>query len=287
MIRTLKLLVITKAFSLYHQVSRSNCQQPHRPHPLLHGQEYQQFPQPFYVPSGTSLLGDFISLDIEEKSLFSFAHIQSSALFSRYAQKIELDYDGKFSDELIAQHRAYVTAAIFSSVAFLEAQINEFFTGVNDVHLKSNFSDPHKKNFELAWSIIGHRRIWCVEKYNIALKCAEKPKFESQSQIMQEIGCLRELRNKLVHYEPRWFSVLHNNLPTKNTREFEIKLVGKFKTNPLTGEGNAFFPSKCLSHGCARWAIENSLAFSDEFFTRMSIPKPYEHIRKRLQPYDV
>jgi hypothetical protein len=56
----------------------------------------------------------------------------------------------------------------------------------------------------------------------------------------------------------------------------------KFATNPLAAKNVPFFPDKCLGHGCAEWAIVNSIIFVDEFFRRLGLPVPYEGIRDEL-----
>jgi hypothetical protein len=59
-------------------------------------------------------------------------------------------------------------------------------------------------------------------------------------------------------------------------------LAKKFAKNPLAGKNVPFFPYQCLGHGCAEWAILNSIIFSDEFFRRLGLPAPYEGIRDEL-----
>jgi len=69
-------------------------------------------------------------------------HIQAVALFVRQAQAIEVEHAGitAFSPN----HRGYVLASIFSSVAFLEATINELFADAYDQHLQRlNGLDHH------------------------------------------------------------------------------------------------------------------------------------------------
>jgi hypothetical protein len=66
------------------------------------------------------------------------------------------------------------------------------------------------------------------------------------------------------------------------TDKFEKILRKKFAPNPLAEKNNPFFPDKCLGHGCAEWALINSVIFTDEFFRRLGLPVPYEGIRDEL-----
>jgi len=62
----------------------------------------------------------------------SIQHIQSAALFARHAHIIEADDISEVNGERLAEQRAYVTGTIFTSIAFLEATINEFFDDAAD-----------------------------------------------------------------------------------------------------------------------------------------------------------
>ena len=65
-------------------------------------------------------------------------------------------------------------------------------------------------------------------------------------------------------------------------QKLDKMLRGKFTLNPMTVEADTFFPDRCLSHGCASWAVYSSLKFADAFFVKMNLPIPYQHIRSRL-----
>ena len=71
-------------------------------------------------------------ISMRKRCYYSINHVQSSALFARSSRAIENSWNGKFSDELFAQHRAYVTGSIFAGVSFLEATINELFADTID-----------------------------------------------------------------------------------------------------------------------------------------------------------
>src|SRR2546428_9608618 len=68
-----------------------------------------------------------MSLSIRKRTHFSIFHVQSAALLARLGGAMERQYDGKFSDELYAEHVAYVAGSILATVSFLDATVNEVF----------------------------------------------------------------------------------------------------------------------------------------------------------------
>src|SRR5260221_12942605 len=69
---------------------------------------------------------------IRTRMYYSQQHIQSAALFTRQSYQIESDYNGTPLNELIVEHRSYVTGAIFAAVSVLESTINEIFSDTVD-----------------------------------------------------------------------------------------------------------------------------------------------------------
>lgn len=219
-----------------------------------------------------------MSASAQVRTHFSIHHIQSAAHFARLSADTEKAYRGNCSDELFAEHRAYVTGSIFTAVSFLEATINELFADTADnpdrfiKHLDSKvvalMADIWKHEFSKKYFPI-------LTKFEKALTLAKKEPFDPGALPYQCIWLLIKLRNALIHYEPEWNG--------KQASKFEKMLENKFSLNPLTGPGDAFFPKKCLSHGCAKWAVESSVKFADEFFSRMGLPSTFDHVRSRLK----
>src|SRR4051794_32934788 len=67
------------------------------------------------------------------RTYFSGYHLWGAKHFAELARVIEDAHDG--SPRFSIRHRAYVTSSILSSVAFLEALVNEFFDDTADGHL--------------------------------------------------------------------------------------------------------------------------------------------------------
>lgn len=90
------------------------------------------------------------------------------------------------------------------------------------------------------------------------------------------------LRNALVHFEPESLPAGRRAADMRTSHKFEGMLKGKFSLNPFTGEGNAFWPSKALSHGCAKWALKSTVAFVEDFVGRMGGKLIIHHVKPEL-----
>lgn len=224
------------------------------------------------------------SLSISHRHYFSISHIQTAAFFSREAANIEDAFKSSGDRTASGAHVGYVTGAIFFAVSFLEAVINEIFCDAAE----------HPRNLrEIDTSVVVlMAKLWLrgvpktaryriLEKYEIALDLAAKEQFNTNTKPYQDIKLLVELRNALVHYEPETI-VGQVDGPQPKPHKFEQRFKGRFDTNPLTGPGDPFYPDKCLSHGCAAWAVISAIAFADSFFSKFGISPTYEHVRTLL-----
>ena len=224
---------------------------------------------------------------VKSRFYFSLQHIQSAALFARRAGQIEKNYDGKFLNELFTEYQADVTASIFAAVSFLEATINELFADAEENYseypknINTNTKDLMAEMWKRGIPRTAHYPI--LEKFDIALVLAQKSALERDKPLVQNVKLVVQLRNNLIHYEPEWISEEPVVPSIAATEKKLIKcLRGKFPTSPLVGGNSPFFPNKCLSYGCARWTVESSIAYADEFYNKLGATAPYEHIRQYL-----
>jgi hypothetical protein len=189
----------------------------------------------------------------------------------------ELNESGAFGE-----HRAYVIGAIFAAVAFREATINELFAGTADEravgpveHLPSD-ARALMRNLWRCESF--SQSAFTKNKFQVALDLSGKEQFIARHPSYQDFDLLIKLRDRLIHFKPEWIAA--GQLATQSDlHEVEKRLRRKFPLNPLLPEPTAehpFYPDKCLSHGCAEWVVKSSLAFTNEFHTRMSIPSRYD-----------
>lgn len=228
-----------------------------------------------------------MGVSIALRTYFSLIHIQSAALFARHAAEVEKTYGGHGNDVLLAKQHAYAVGAVFAAVSFLEALINELFADAGEKYQNhlDGLDEPTIEIMADMWahSIPRTTRYSILEKYDIALVLAGRPPFDSGRQPYQDVDLLVKLRNDLVHYEPEW---RHGDYDPSHKPDREPKFVkglrGKFPPNPIAAVGNPFYPDRCLGHGCAKWAVESSVQFTDDFFAVLGVKPTYEHIRDRL-----
>ncbi len=229
--------------------------------------------------------------EIRFRDCFSVRYIQSAALLCRLGYAIEKEYDrtGEISPESVLYHEVFILNSILSSVAFLESTINELYSDATDnaslsvdemnrvLFQKIRERWTNEKNFD---------RAPVLTKYQKILSCADRPPFGETDPAFFNVKNLIEIRNFLMHYRREWVVLaksrrLHDDHETRGV-QFEETLKHAFKENPFAHKNRPFFPDKCLGHGCAEWAVINSLIVTDEFFSRLDLPAPYDGVKKEL-----
>jgi len=230
-------------------------------------------------------------LGIRFRDCFSVKYLQSAALFCRLAYRIETEYtaavaiaaDGRL------RHEAFVLNAIFSSVAFLEATINELWSDAAD----NAYCFTDEKN-EALLKAIGEK--WNNEnyfdrtplplKYQKVLGIANLPLFPEDDPDFTGIKEIIAIRNYLMHYRREWIPLPTGHGPGAgagpHAESFGNHLTGRFPESPFAAPSLPFFPDRCLGHGCAEWAVTTSLQFTDRFFSPLGLPPSYEGIRSEL-----
>lgn len=230
-------------------------------------------------------------MSTEESSRYSrvylsIGHLKNAAHFARLTGAIE-QHTG-FVWGTFKPHEAYAMGAVLSSVAFLEAAVNELYADAADESHPSEIMRSIGEGYamELPKDVRGILAgLWntdrfrmgarTLEKYEVALTAAGGEEFDRGSQPYQDVALLLKLRNALVHFEP----ASHHEGDAEPTG-LEQKLSGRFAPNALaTSPDNPlgsdpllpFLPDKCLGYGCALWALGSSVAFTERFFSRMGL----------------
>ena len=215
----------------------------------------------------------------------SYDHLLAAAHFARSAHDYERQYVPGSGTFPIEAHRACVIGAILTSIACLEAAVNELFAETAEIpNALIRAKDPQvAERLARLWRT-GAGRWRVLEKFQVALAAGGKELFDVGGPPFQDARLLIELRNRLVHFKPEWQPAsLEDGTQAGELSSLEKRLRGKFVTHPAYKDsGNPFFPDKCLSHGCAEWAVVTATAFCDEFFNRLGIPPPYENFRRGL-----
>lgn len=222
-------------------------------------------------------MAEFGTPTIKRRDYYSSYHLWAAKHFVILTNDIEKAHTGRSKFDI--EHRSFVTSAIFSSVAFMEAAINEFFQDAFDEHksyiaaldkeIMAAIGDWWKENGE--HNIKAGSRISVLDKYQRALIIAQKEPFLRGQSPYQDAKLVIVLRNALVHYK----------LKTQgggDTHYLEDKLQSKkFALNKMMiGGGDPFFPHKCLGHGCAEWSVTSSLKLVDAFFDKLGITPNYQ-----------
>ena len=216
---------------------------------------------------------------------FSIRHIRSAAKFVKWSAEIEKDYLGRpkeFTADSRVEYEACVVGCIFILVAFLEATVNEVFA---DAEQNANHLLEHL-DLNTVTAVAAHwkdqkklRRLSTLEKYQLALELSHKTPLNPDQSPYENARLVVRLRNALIHYHPEWLAA---GSDAEYMNDLGRSLYGKFPPDPFMTGGNPYFPDKCLNHGCAQWAIDSCLQFTDEFFSRMGVTPRYDSIRPLL-----
>lgn len=212
-------------------------------------------------------------------------HILSAALFCREALALEGSAPRNPPGELHTRHRAYVIGAVFAAVAFMEGTINQLFQDAHDNNL-GYLKGLDPRAIQAMAAMWGHgvprtARYRVLEKFEIALTLAGKPQLPSGSAAV-DAAALITLRNALIHYEPEWIKADSIRAAGDKPHKLEGRLRGRFTENPLTSKGSPFYPDKALGHGCAEWAVNTALAYSDAAHAALGLKPIYDAMRKDL-----
>jgi len=228
---------------------------------------------------------------IRFRDCFSVRYIGSAALLCRLGYEIEKNYleTGQVTPDILLRHEAFILNSLLSCVVFLESTVNELYSDAADEayffgdNTNEALAGPirekwkNKKNFD---------RAPLITRYQKILDIAKKPTFHEDNPLFSNVRNLIGIRNYLMHYKREWVIVqgggeVQNSEETQ-AEKFERLLKHKFPENPLAQKNQQFFPDKCLGHGCAEWAVVNSLEFTDEFFKKLELPAPYDGIKREL-----
>lgn len=204
-------------------------------------------------------------------------------------------------EKAIEEHMGHVVGALFSSIAFLEATINEIFIRcVNKTNMYPNMTDKQKEIMGEYWKEInsnwkknqdkyrdirkilekvekpikGNRILppTLINKYKVALIITSKESYNGDNSIYKNINLVRNLRNSITHYVP--------DFENKKIQIMVADLKNKhFQLNNLIGNKSiyTFFPHKCLSYSCAEWAYNSCIDFVNDFYNRMGFPFYYSN----------
>lgn len=159
---------------------------------------------------------------------------------------------------------------VFSSVAFLEALVNEVLqdaaNGLNG-HIgfrAVGIADPAAKLLGGRWE--NGRAFECAsieDKYQVTLLGVDAEKFRPDHNPLRPVLYLIQLRNALVHFKPETL-----DSEAEHALERRIKPLIRENQQPI---GIPWFPNKLLGAGLADWACTSASTFADEWATRVGV----------------
>lgn len=225
------------------------------------------------------------NISIAVRSYSSLQHLLALIYFSELSHNYEntpLPTDNDDKQEIYINHRSSVMAGIIFSVLFLESNINEFYRDANDfpkdgwvkgldetlIRRIANIDKTDTNRFS------GNG---ILKKYSLALIICDKHIIDNV-----DVKILIRLRNFLSHNFPE--TVIRTEDETKYGNKYlSIKdaLNRKYELNKLLPD-NILFPDRMLSSGCVKWGFRSVIEFTDIFYERLGLDKPYEHYRTRF-----
>ena len=202
-------------------------------------------------------------------------HLWSARHSARQARDIEERNAGTGRRSIELQ--AAVTNAVFMSVAFIEASINEVLQDIADsaggrlADSSVGFGEASVTRLRESWKgPNGLHRERTLDKYEITLSRAGCPPLDKGANPFQAAKKLIKLRNALVHFKPEW---------QMDDEEHDLakSLKGLFAESSIHYQPvDPWYPSMCLSAGCAEWAHTSALALVGEWSQKFGLARDFE-----------
>lgn len=185
--------------------------------------------------------------------------------------------DAQSPEQRAADCLPFVMGSVLCSVAFLEARINELLSDLAEEPPTAPWLPPVEKHSAFAINrivelgLLQKARLPTLEKYELVLSTLGAPAFEKDQSPYQDVRLLILLRNAIVHFEPEWLTASQSTLPQADQHRLERALHGRFSLSPFVPEIVPFFPRRCLSAGCARWAADSVSLFTKAFAEKIGL----------------
>jgi hypothetical protein len=167
-------------------------------------------------------------------------------------------------------------SAVILSIAALEGTINELFTEArgrfgNSVERRGNLSPESQVRWHALWQRgIPGQGYNVLEKGQIALELADLAPLPEGRGPVQHVSAVMSLRNALVHSVPS-FQPHGRDLPQSERGSLENQLRGKFELSTMVAETEPFMWKRCLSAGCAKWAVETEVSYRNALYAALGI----------------
>lgn len=144
------------------------------------------------------------------RSYISISHLLSADIFTSKAIRLEEEIEKpvkrilgiEYSYEKHALNRSYIIGALFSSIAFLEATVNEIYQDARELETGylSAFNPSHRVRMIEYWE--KRQRAPMIDKYNEMLRIITGETLNKGTEPYQSIKVILAFRNELTHYVP-------------------------------------------------------------------------------------
>lgn len=216
------------------------------------------------------------------QTYFSIQHLQTAAYCAYRARRLECRGAVHSASTLDVAIKGYVSSSLFATVAFLEALANELFADAakpDGGHLSSLAVDARFLIAELGQTESVDRAP-VISKFDVLLRAAALQPVTRDRNPGQDLSTVIRLRNELVHYKAEWLDMGTPGM-TRPGSFLESKLAmqvqGRFIDRPGPRSSDSW-----LGAGCAAWALQCAVAYTDEVFKRLRVTPLYEHVRSKL-----
>lgn len=180
---------------------------------------------------------------------------------------------------------SYSISSIITVIAAIEGMLNEFYLKGTDtitMRLGHNMANVTKSALSRWVDAYGENgpemKNGLIRKTQYLLELAELPKMDPGREPLQSLKILIRLRNEIVHSYPA-YRYAHSP-EQKDIDPLQKALQGKFTPSLIADPTDPFLWQRCLSAGCAQWAMKTENSYRNELFNLLGIP-----IHSELPPY--
>jgi hypothetical protein len=212
---------------------------------------------------------------IDSRYSFGSQFLRGAAMFARSARQLEAVQAPSISDDLRADHRAFVAAAIMQSTAGLEAEISEIVMHGPGFHLGTTGVDAPARDFLAPLEPLIDRE-QSLDRYQTVLHLLRKPQLDRGAEPFQSAALLVRLRNELTHYKSQWVSDMTTSRLLKTLEQ------RRFTRPAFVPESASFFPHGCLVADCAVWAVASAHAFLRAFYSQVGVSCSLDYFKPPL-----
>jgi hypothetical protein len=178
-------------------------------------------------------------------------------------------------------YQAYALTSVLTSVAFLEALINEFYDDAHDAEADTGSKYVSPKVAEVAAPVrkalssfhdaLGNRQYPALGRYQMSLILSGVEQLTAGGEPYQSAALLTQWRNALIHFKPVWQTA-------GEEKDLAKKLSERVKANALlpTGSHGDWITNAGLGAFGAQWAFNTALTFAKAWSDRLGLPYWYE-----------